>query len=196
VTDEHLLIERAKQGDVQAFRELVERSKRIVYRLAYDMTGNRHDAEDLSQDVFVKAYRSLPGFRGDAKWNTWLHRITVNTCLDHRKSSAPQSMEFNDDTEHNTPGDMLQHRHETILPDRAAQSTMIQQHIQQALDCLTPRQRSVFVLRHYHDLPMKQIAETLEVAEGTVKTLLFRAVQRLREELSFYKKDLGMEKQP
>ena len=194
MTDEHLLIDRAKQGDLQAFRELFENSKRTVYRLAYDMTGNRHDAEDLSQDVFVKAYRSLPGFRGDAKWSTWLHRITVNTCLDHRKSSKPNSMEFNDEIEHHTHTATPEH-HETILPDRAVQSTMIQQHIQRALDCLTPRQRSVFVLRHYNDLSLKQIAETLEVAEGTVKTLLFRAVQRLQKELSFYKKDLGLEKQ-
>jgi RNA polymerase sigma-70 factor (ECF subfamily) len=193
VTDEQLLIDRARKGDLQAFRELVEQSRRAVYRLAYDMTGSRHDAEDLSQDVFVKAYRSLPGFRGDAKWSTWLHRITVNTCLDHRKSSAPKTMEFNDDTEHHSTGELLQHQHEIILPDRAAHSTFIQHHVEKALDRLTPRQRSVFVLRHYHDFSMKQIAETLEVAEGTVKTLLFRAVQQLQEELSFYKKDLGLE---
>ena len=104
-------------------------------------------------------------------------------------------MEFNDESEQNTTGELLQHQREIILPDRAAQSTLIQQHIQHALDRLTPRQRSVFVLRHYNDLSMKQIAETLEVAEGTVKTLLFRAVQQLQEELSFYKKDFGLEEQ-
>jgi len=85
VTDEQLLIDRAQQGDRDSFRQLVERSNLYVYRLAYDLTGNRHDAEDVSQEVFIRAYRSLAGFRREAKWSTWLYRITVNLCLEHRR---------------------------------------------------------------------------------------------------------------
>ena len=93
MVDEHLLIDRVRRGDMQAFSELVENSKVKVFRLAFNLTGNRHDAEDLSQDVFVKAYRSLSKFRGDAKWSTWLYRITVNTCMDHKRSNSGKGKE-------------------------------------------------------------------------------------------------------
>ncbi len=191
VTDEQLLINRAQAGDADAFRSLVNRSKINVYRLAFDLTGNRQDAEDLSQDVFVKAYRSLPNFRGDAKWSTWLYRITVNACMDHRKANRREQMEYDDDIEQDLPAHAGT-LHPTA-PDRSAEATMIQQHIEKALDRLSPNERSVFVLRHYHDLPLRQIAETMNVAEGTVKSYLFRAARRLQRELAFYRQDLGLE---
>ena len=87
LTDEQQLIRRAQEGEMHAFKELVARSKENVYRLAYDMVGNAHDAEDLSQEVFIKAFRSLARFRGDAKWSTWLYRITFNACLDFKKKT-------------------------------------------------------------------------------------------------------------
>ena len=194
MTDEHLLIMRAQGGDMEAFRELVERSRIKVFRLAYDLTGSRHDAEDLSQDVFVKAFRSLSTFRGAAKWSTWLYRITVNACLDHRRSASAETTEFRDDIGSNEMESAHSHERKTITPDRATESSLIQQNIERALSQLAPQERSVFVLRHYHDLPLKQIADTLQVAEGTVKSYLFRAVQRLQQELSFYRRDLGLEK--
>ncbi|MFI5251219.1 MAG: RNA polymerase sigma factor [Bacteroidota bacterium] len=193
--EEQLLIDRAKRGDMQAFRELVEGSKRMVFGLAYNLTGNRHDAEDLSQDVFVKAYRSLINFRGDAKWNTWLYRITVNTCMDHGRSTSSRSAEIPYDSENNEPPTGSAHSHNPITPDRKAESSMIQQHIESALNTLSRQERSVFVLRHYHDFSLKQIAQTLEIAEGTVKSYLFRAIQHLQQELSFYRKELGMDEQ-
>jgi RNA polymerase sigma-70 factor (ECF subfamily) len=193
VTDERLLIERAKQGDMEAFHELVEFSKINVYRLAYDMVRNRHDAEDVSQDVFLQAYRSLPAFRGDAKWGTWLYRITVNTCLDRNKSMTRKAVEFRDDIGSDGAHEASRRPHDGVQPDRSADSTIIQEHIERALETLSSQERTVFVLRHYHDLPLKQIAETLSVAEGTVKSYLFRAVHRLQKELAFYKSDLGLE---
>ena len=193
MTDEPLLITRAQQGDTEAFRALVERSKMNVYRLAYDLTGNRHDAEDLSQEVFVKAYRALPKFRGDARWSTWLYRITVNARYDHRETQARKRMEYRDDL-----GDDDGPVNEELLrvpatPERAAEARMIQENIGRALARLTPQERSVFVMRHYHDLPLKEIAKAMEIAEGTVKSYLFRALKRLQGELSYYKKDLGLE---
>lgn len=195
MADEQLLIEQAKLGDMEAFRELVERSKINVYRLAYDMVRNRHDAEDVSQDVFLQAYRSLSLFRGEAKWSTWLYRITVNKCLDHRKSTTRKSMEYREDIGNAPHSEMPHHHSEGITPDRAAGSSLLQKHIERALDCLSPRERAVFVLRHYHDLSLKQIAETLTVTEGTIKSHLFRAVQQLQRELAYYRDDLGLEKQ-
>lgn len=85
--DEKLLINRARQGNKEAFRELVERTMIMIYRLAYDLTGNRHDAEDLSQEAYLRAYRGLRGFRGDSKWSSWLYRITMNIFYDSSRKS-------------------------------------------------------------------------------------------------------------
>ena len=191
MTDERELIDRAQRGDMESFRLLVERARANVYRLAYDLTSNRHDAEDLSQEVFLKAYRSLQQFRGDAKWSSWLYRITVNTCYDHYKSGTTKIMKHTEDIENDKSNNVF--CGDAALPDKSADAKMIQENIDRALHQLTSRERSVFVLRHYHDLPLKQIAETLEITDGTVKTLLFRAIQKLRQELVFYKNDLGLE---
>ena len=191
MTDERELIDRAQRGDMESFRLLVERARANVYRLAYDLTSNRHDAEDLSQEVFLKVYRSLQQFRGDAKWSSWLYRITVNTCCDHYKSSTTKIMKRTEDIENDKSNNIF--CSDAALPDKSADAKMFQENIDRALHQLTSRERSVFVLRHYHDLPLKQIAETLEITDGTVKTLLFRAIQKLRQELAFYKNDLGLE---
>ncbi len=193
MTDEQLLIDRAQQGDGDAFRQLVERSNLNVYRLAYDMTGNRHDAEDLVQEVYIRAYRSLGNFRREAKWSTWLYRITINICLDHRNSKARKPLGYSESIGDDTESEMPQGRARGT-PDRETESSMIRENIERALSTLPPQERSVFVLRHYHDLPLKEIAETLQVAEGTVKSHLFRALQKLRDELAFYRNDLGLEK--
>ena len=190
--DEQVLITRAQRGDTDAFRELVERSKINVYRLAYDMTGSRHDAEDLSQEVFVKAYRALPKFRSESKWSTWLYRITTNVCIDHNRSRS-KTMKYRDDLNRDDATIEPNHPRSSSNPGDSAEASMIQQNIERALNQLAPQERSVFVLRHYHDLPLKEIAATMEISEGTVKSYLFRALQRLRRELAFYKKDFGLE---
>ena len=98
---ERRLIEKAKNGDMSAFRELVEQFQKRIFLLSLDFTGNREDAEDVLQDVLMKAYKAISSFRGDSSLKTWLHRVTVNTCLDRRRVSTRVSYSF-DDTE---PGD-------------------------------------------------------------------------------------------
>ena len=188
VVEEATLVHRARNGDPDAFRELVERSMKFVYRLAYDLTGNRQDAEDLSQEVFLKAHRSLPSFRGTSKWTTWLYRITVNAGIDARKMKKHIVTEYDDDSMAGGSGQSRPN-----APDRIADAAMIQAKIEHALSGLSPNERSVFVLRHYHDLPLRQIAEILDVAEGTVKSHLFRAVQRLQKDLAMFRKEYGLE---
>lgn len=192
--DEWRLVERARDGELAAFRELVERYKQKIYYLALDLTSNRHDAEDLSQEVFIKAYRSLDSFRGDSKLSSWLYRIAVNTCVNMRRKKALTAMslrgDFSDTSDNETSVGGGGYSHD---PERSAESSLIQMHIDRALRRLPPRQRSVFVLRHYHDLPLKEIAGILKISEGTVKSLLFRSIRRLQEELAFYRRDLGLE---
>ena len=169
------------------FRDLVEQYKRPLYALAYDLTGNHHDAEDLSQDVFVKAYRGMADFRGEAQVYSWLYRIAVNTYLNKRRKKALRFRQLWDDFSQTPPG----HGGERG-PDQHAEADRMRRHVDAALKGLSPRERSAFVLRHYQDLSLKEVSTVMEVAEGTVKSLLFRAVKKLQRSLAFYREDLGL----
>lgn len=192
--DERTLICDAQQGDHEAFRKLVECGRVNVYRLAYDLTSNQHDAEDLSQEVFIKAYRALGTFRGDAKWSSWLYRITVNTFYDFARSGMKKAIYYSDNQEHDSEENEILKQKDSIPPDASAEAAIIQEHIEEALNRLSPRERSVFVLRHYHDCSLKQIAGMLEISDGTVKTLLFRGIQKLQQALAFYRNDFSVKR--
>jgi len=192
--NEKLLVERARSGEIAAFRELVEQHKKKIYYLALDLTGNHHDAEDLSQEVFIQAYRSLAHFRGESKLSSWLYRIAVNTNINKHRKKSLRAMKLGESLD-----EMKQDRSDVVNsgteadPEARAEAGVMQMHIERALGGLTPRERSVFVLRHYNDLPLKEIAQTLKISKGTVKSTLFRAIRRLQKELSFYREDMGLE---
>ena len=169
------------------FHELVEEYKRPLFALAYDLTGNHHDAEDLSQEVFIKAFRGVADFRGEAQVYSWLYRIAVNTYLNKRRKKALRFRQLWDDFSQIPHTDDAKSE-----PDRQAEADVMRRHVETALKKLSPRERSAFVLRHYQDLSLKEVAALMEVAEGTVKSLLFRATQKLRTALSFYREDLGL----
>ena len=190
MNDEQALVQRARNGEMGAFRELVELYKKKIYYLSLDLTGNHHDAEDLSQEVFIKAYRSLKNFRGDAKLNSWLYRITVNTCISQRRKKSVAAMTLQEDFESESTPRFFSESESSHNPERHAEASLMQQHIDSALQQLTPRERSIFVLRHYNDLPLKEIAQILKITEGTVKSMLFRAIQRLQKKLAFYRKEI------
>jgi len=167
------------------FRDLVEAHKRRVYYLALDLTGNHHDAEDLAQEVFIKAYRALDSFRGDSKVYTWLYRITVNTHLNRRRKKAVRYMQLREDFDR-TADDS------GALPDTDTDTErhQMQSHIEASLDVLSPSERSAFVLKHMNGLTIKDTAAAMDVATGTIKSLLYRATRKLRDELAFYRDDL------
>ena len=184
--DDRALVARARKGDGAAFRVLVERYMKKVYAVALDMTGNHHDAEDISQEVFLKAFGALPRFCGRAGVSTWLYRMTINACIDRSRKKAwmamkPKGVVFDEDMHQ-----QMQSRGTLSHPENELERALLQQHIQQALGSLTERERAVFVLRHYHALPLKEIADCLNVTEGTVKSTLFRALKRLQEKLAPY----------
>jgi RNA polymerase sigma-70 factor (ECF subfamily) len=192
--NEQTLIDRICSGDRSAFQALVERHKKKIYFLAYDVVGNHHDAEDISQEVFIKMFRSIKTFRRDAKMSSWLYQITVNTSIDHlrRKSSKPlKSMDDLDKT--NFQEKLAGSRNAAINPEQSAEAVIMQNRVSQALQKVSPRERSVFVMRHYNELKTREIAEILNVSQGTVKALLFRAIRKLRKELSFYFGNPGLE---
>lgn len=171
------LIIRAAGGDAAAFQALVERHRSMVYRVAFQFAGNHHDAEDIAQDVFIKVYRSLGTFRHDAQLTSWLYRIAMNACIDHRRRQTPAfSAPFGDEAEHkllNTP-------EERPGPEARAYAGQLGDVLQAEIARLPPGQRIVFLMRHYHGLKLGEIAQALDLAEGTVKRQLHAAVHRLR----------------
>ena len=194
VSNEQELVERIQRGEQGAFQEFVERYKKKVYYMAYDLTSNHHDAEDLSQEVFIKVYRSLKGFRGESRLNSWLYRITINAHLNKKRKKSLSAMELQEDfsqaqSDTNLHGTGAFERN----PEHHAAASVVQKHIDQALEKLSPRERSVFVLRHYKEMSLKEVAATLEISEGTVKSLLFRSLRKMQGALAFYRQELGLE---
>ncbi len=173
--EEQLLVESVQRGEGPAFRDLVERYKQKVYYLALDMTGNHHDAEDLSQEVFMKVFTSIKDFRGDSKLSSWMYRITVNTCIDKTRRKHFQLVELHDEIQETSPG--------KSNPQQDLEDRDVKQRIDQALQKLPARQRCIFAMRHYNELMLREIAEILGISEGTVKAQLFRAIRRLQKEL-------------
>jgi RNA polymerase sigma-70 factor (ECF subfamily) len=175
------LISRAAGGDAAAFQALVERHRSMVYRVAYQFGGNHHDAEDITQEVFIKVYRSLDRFRQDAQLTSWLYRIVMNACIDHRRRHQPVgSAPFGEEAELrllNTP-------EETPDPEARAYAGELGQVLEAEINRLPKGQRVVFVMRHHQGLKLGEIAAALGLAEGTVKRQLHAAVHRLRGALA------------
>ena len=192
-TDE-VLIEKIRAGDRVAFQQLVQRHMRKVYAIAYDITLNHYDAEDISQQAFLRVYEALKDFRGEARFSSWLYRIVVNLCINlrrraYRRSHDPLEEEIlqRADVSYKTGG------HQSQDPERALYLSEINVHIQRALDHLPRKQRTVFVLKHYHDFTIREISQITQSAEGTVKIRLFRAIRKLRKLLEFYREEIGLD---
>ncbi len=172
--DDAQLIPLAARGDRAAFQALVERHRALVYRVAYQYAGNHHDAEDIAQDVFLKVYRSLDRFRQDAQFTSWLYRIAMNACVDRSRRRNPFGS--NDATDER----LLSAASSDPDPESRAWAGEIGEAVQAAVDRLPPRQRVIFVMRHFEELKLAEIASALGLAEGTVKRQLHAAVHRLR----------------
>jgi RNA polymerase sigma-70 factor (ECF subfamily) len=175
------LISRAAGGDPSAFQALVERHRSMVYRVAYQFAGNHHDAEDIAQEVFIKVYRSLDRFRQDSQLSSWMYRIVMNACIDHRRRHAPAgAAPFGEEAEHK----MLNTAEETPGPEDRAYAGELGQVLECEIGRLPKGQRIVFVMRHHQGMKLCEIADALGLAEGTVKRQLHAAVHRLREALT------------
>ncbi len=179
------LVELSKNGNRVAFRKLVEMHKRSVYYLAFDLTGNREDAEDVSQEVFVKVFRSLDKFRGESKFSTWIYRITVNTCFSLKSKKSYTEMSTKENIEEIVDQSEHKNNHSFANPERVVESGFIRNSIEKALEKLSKKEKTVFVLRNYNELSFDEIRKVLNIKSSTVRSLNFRALKKLRKELAF-----------
>jgi RNA polymerase sigma-70 factor (ECF subfamily) len=176
-TEVAAVLARARQGDGEAFRALVEQHSRSVFRLAFRMTGNQQDAEDVVQESFLRAYRQLGRFESRANFGTWLYRIVANCSVDlmrakqarHDQVRGESLDECSELPPQEGPG-----------PDRLAESAELQRRIHVALGGLSPLERAAFTLRHYEGRTIDEISKTLGLGTSAAKHSVFRAVRKLR----------------
>lgn len=169
------LVRAAAAGDRAAFDLLVVRHQRQLFQLCYRFVGNREDAAELAQDAFVRAYRGLSTFKGDARFTTWLHRITVNVCLNRlalRRPAHEPLVDIERAPGSSEPQDAAVLRHERAARVRAA------------IARLPERQRATLILRVYHDLPHEEIARILGSSAGAAKANFCHALGKLRKLLA------------
>jgi RNA polymerase sigma-70 factor (ECF subfamily) len=179
-------VERTLAGERDAYRILVERHSPHVFRLAYRMTGNRHDAEEVVQEAFLRAYQKLAQFAARANFGTWVYRIAANYAIDrmrHRKkeearTAAPST---HDEGVENDPVSTVQDTAPT--PERLMQSLELQKHMEAALAALSESERTAFVMRHWEGCGIEEIAAVLKSNSSAAKNTVFRAVHKLRQAL-------------
>jgi RNA polymerase sigma-70 factor (ECF subfamily) len=183
------VVERARSGDGEAFRELVERHGRPLFRLAFRMTGSESDAEDVVQETFLKAYRQLARFDGRASFGTWLHRIAANCALDIMRARRRRGEQVSEPRE--WVGEMRSPAEDPVLsapsgepaPDRLAMGGETRRRVAEAMNELSEVERAAFVLRHFDGASLEDIGQALGCQTGAAKHSVFRAVQKLRRAL-------------
>jgi RNA polymerase sigma-70 factor (ECF subfamily) len=187
------IVQSAQQGDMEAFRMLFEQNRQRIFSLAYQYTKNKEDAEDILQETFIKTYNYLHKYKAenDTNFSSWIYRIGINCSIDFLRRKKNKKEDFSDwDTwEKTIPGN-------SSNPEDTIGMEQLREKISQLVEGLSPRQRMVFILKHYQQYSIKEIAEYLDCSEGSVKKQLFRAVSAIKNPLKKYlwEKDYGLQK--
>jgi RNA polymerase sigma-70 factor (ECF subfamily) len=180
-TDEEL-VARSNGGDPESFNELIRRWERPIYALAYRQIGREEDARDVCQETFLRAFRALKGFRGQAKFSSWLYRIAINLCRDWMRRErrtpviqAPEDVDLMDLAAAREPFESIEERIGRNDLSRA---------VERAMAVLPEEQRAAIVLKEYHGLTFQEIADLVGCPLSTVKTRLYQGLTVLRRELA------------
>ena len=182
MNQEALLIEKARDGDISAFEKLISLYEKKIYNYCYRMTNNREDAEDLTQDVFIKVYRNLKNFKGNSKFSTWIYRIAYNACVDkHRKKKKIQFFSL-DSGNHDNTGNTQLVSNNPLPEDEIIQKERYKK-IQECIANLKPKYKTVIILRDIQNYSYEEIAEILQMPLGTVKSHISRARAALSDAL-------------
>jgi RNA polymerase sigma-70 factor (ECF subfamily) len=189
-TDEKQLVQRAKRGDSEAFRVLMDRYRRKVYAIAYGMVRDPEAAMDISQEAFIKVHRYLGSFQGTSSFYTWLYRIVVNLSIDHlRKAGRRDMVDYDDMIQRREPDDSEAWIVPKILdknPLEACDRKELSDRIAEAFEGLSEKHKAVVMLREVEGLSYEQIAETLKIHKGTVMSRLHHARKNLQNALRRY----------
>lgn len=187
--DDLALVARAQQGELQAFDELVRKHQHGIYTVIYNMTANHHDAAELTQETFLKAYRSLSSFKGQSAFFTWLCRIAINNTLNRIKYMARRpEMHLNELAPETAEAPELQWLAHASTPAREAALNELRQKLNEALQRLSDIHRAVVILHDIQGLQHEEIAKILGCSVGTARSRLFYARQQLRAYLAEYLK--------
>jgi len=179
--DERTIIQKIIAGDKNAFEDLVIANQKNVYNLALKMTRNEEDALDVSQEAFIKAYRNLGNFRGDSKFSVWLYRLTYNICIDFLRKKQKEnviSLDYEDDSGDISPIEIPDVRD---LPEDGIIRREVRKSIAESLSELPQKHREILIMRETNGLSYEEIAETLLISVGTVKSRIARARIKLAE---------------
>jgi RNA polymerase sigma-70 factor, ECF subfamily len=178
------LCEKAQAGDNDAFSDLVALFGGRIFSACYSFLGNRQDAEDCVQETFIKAYRAIHDFNFMASFYTWLYRIAMNTCLDYRRKTARrQTFSIDESIEIEDSQVALQFADDKPLPAEQAEQNELCQMIREEISALPPLMRQIIVLRDLEGLSYRELADLLELSEGTVKSRLSRARMQLMQRI-------------
>jgi RNA polymerase sigma-70 factor (ECF subfamily) len=186
--DDDQLIRAAQRGDDMAFEQLVRKYDRAVLRIAVHLTGSTDDGQDIYQEAFLRAYVNLQRFRFECSFYTWIYRIVTNLCLDYLRKKRLRGRDWtitiSPDGDEQEVVERVPDQRVGASPEHNFTGRVLREHIIRALGTLSPRERMVFELKHYHGLRLKTVAGILKTTEGTVKSTLFRATHKLRLQLS------------
>lgn len=177
-------IQQVLKGDQNAYAEIVELYKDKVFHISYRMLGNVHEAEDVAQEAFIRAYVNIHNYQLDKKFSTWLYRIATNLTIDRIRKKKPDY--YLDSAVEGTEGLTMysQLASNEAIPEDKVISMELQERVQQEIYALPPKYRSVIVLKYLEDLSLKEIGEILDLPIGTVKTRIHRGREALRKRLS------------
>jgi len=185
------LIERIHTDDPRAFKDLFDSNVTLVHNVCFRMLGDRQDAEDVTQEVFFEAYKSLKRFRFESKLSTWLYRIAVNRSLNHqRKRKLERWLSLDFEASEDRAQNMAFHGTAADAPDSMVEKKDTERIVQEAIGKLPKRQRTALLLHRYDDLPYQEIAKIMDVTVASVESLLHRAKQTLAKNLFSLKKEL------
>jgi RNA polymerase sigma factor (sigma-70 family) len=183
------LVLKAQRGDVRAFEDLVERYHGRIYGLTYNMTSNREDAEDLTQEVFVKAFEALPRFKGKSSFYTWLYRIAVNKTINYRKKrNRKRALSLDQFDQEIKTDDVYCEFTAKGSPLRNISLSELQIKLNEALQNLSEKHRTVVVMHDMQGIPHDEIAKVVGASVGTVRSRLFYARRQMQSELAEFRK--------
>jgi RNA polymerase sigma-70 factor (ECF subfamily) len=181
-TNDHAAIRAVLSGDKDAYAALVARHSRSVFRVAYRMTGNEADAEEVVQDAFMRGYRKLESFESRANFGTWIYRIAVRCALDRMSSRNSEHAKANIPLD--AEPDSIQVPDRTPGPEQVLLGSELGAFRESAMHSLTALERTAFALRHMEDCSMEEIAAVLDIAPNAAKQAVYRAVHKLRQRLA------------